>query len=811
MSETVDEKQERILPRGIEDEMKESYLDYAMSVLVSRALPDARDGLKPVHRRVLYTMHQLGLLHNKPFRKSATIVGNCMARWHPHGDASIYDTLVRMAQDFSLRFPLVKGQGNFGSVDGDSAAAMRYTEAKLAKIAEELLKNIEKNTVDFAPNFDGSAKEPTVLPSMFPNLLVNGSSGIAVGMATNIPPHNFGEVVNATIAQIDNPEIDINELMQHIKGPDFPTGAQILGTEGIKNAYRTGRGIVRVRAKTFFEEYKGHNRIIVSEIPFQVNKATMIEEIADLVRLKKIIGIADLRDESDREGIRVVIDLKKDANKDVVLNQLLKHSKLQSTFGINIIALVNNQPRTLNLKQIIVCFIDHRKNVVTRRTQFELEKATERAHILEGLITALNNIDEVIDGIKKSREVAEAKKFLMDKFSLTEKQAVAILEMRLQKLASLEQEKIKTEHTELLELIKELKEILASEKRILEIIKQELVELKEKYSDGRRTEISAAVEEVINVEDLIKPEDMVVTISHAGYIKRTPVATYRQQHRGGKGVIAATTREEDFVEHLFIANTHSYILFFTDQGVVHWLKVHQIPEAGRQASGRPIVNLLQLEKETINAFVPVKKFDEEHNLIMATKKGTVKKTNLMQYSRPRRGGIIAITLEEDDRLIGVGLTDNTKQIILATRNGLAVRFKEQDVRPTGRSAMGVRGIRLREDDEVIGMVVVEPKKTLLTVTAKGYGKRTPVEDYRLINRGGSGVINIKITDKNGKAVSIKPVTDDTGMIFISKQGIIIRMAAKDISTIGRNTQGVRIMRLGDGDILVAAARVIKND
>jgi len=813
----MDEKEQetstgtKIVQRLIEDEMKQSYLDYSMSVIVGRALPDARDGLKPVHRRVLFTMHESGLLHNKPFRKSANVVGTCMARYHPHGDTAIYDTLVRLAQDFSMRYPLVDGQGNFGSIDGDNAAAMRYSEARLTKLSEEMLQDIEKETVKFVPNFDNSTKEPAVLPSKVPNLLLNGSSGIAVGMATNIPPHQLGEVIDATIKQIENSNITVEELMQHIKGPDFPTGALICGKSGIESAYKTGRGKVRVRARTKTEEIRGKQNIIVTEIPYMVNKAEMIEHIADLVRDKKINGISDMRDESDKDGIRIVIELKKDANKDVLLNQLYTHTRLQTTFGITMLALVNNVPKILNLKELIYNYIEHRKEIVTKRTQFGLKKAQDRAHILEGLIIALNSVDTTIKTIKESKSVEVAKQALISNFKLSEKQAVAILEMRLQRLTSLEQEKIRNEHKDLLALIEKLKGILASPEKILQIIKNELLELKEKYNDIRRTEITEEAVEV-GIEDMIKEEKMVVTITHSGYIKRLALKTYKQQGRGGRGVVGATTKEQDYVKDIFVAVTHAYILFFTNKGKIHWLKVYFIPEAGRQAKGKAIINLLNLqEDEKVTAHIPVRSFNPSRFLIMATRRGTVKKTSLSAYSNPRKGGIIAITLDKDDGLNDVKLTDGSKQIILATRDGIAVRFNESDVRGTGRSAQGVRGIRLKGDDCVIGMVVADDEKTLLTVTENGYGKRTKVSDYRLISRGGSGVRNIICSERNGKAVSISSVTDDNDIILISKNGIIIRMSAKQISTIGRNTQGVRLMKLAQEDRLVAATKIIKQN
>jgi DNA gyrase subunit A len=783
---------EKVIPTVVEEEIKRSYLDYSMSVIVGRALPDVRDGLKPVHRRVLFAMHDLGMFSNKPSKKSARIVGEVIGKYHPHGDTAAYDTLVRMAQDFSLRYPLIQGQGNFGSIDGDSAAAMRYTEARLSKISEEILDDIKKDTVNFRPNFDGELQEPVVLPCKIPNLLVNGSSGIAVGMATNIPPHNMGEVIDGTIGLIDNPDISPEQLMEHIKGPDFPTGGIITGTSGIHSAYATGRGKLRIRARMDFETVRNKNAIIVHEIPYQVNKSLLIEHIADLVRNKSITGISDIRDESDREGMRVVIELRADATPEIVLNQLYKHTRLESTFGIIFLGLVDNEPKLLNLKELLECFVDHRREVVRRRTEFDLNKAEERAHILEGLITALDDIDNVVQKIKQSRDAEVAKNVLISDYSLTDIQAKAILEMRLQKLASLEQEKIKDEHKSLVQLIAELKEILASEQRILDIIKKELLEMKEKYADARRTEISTDVEEDISVEDLIEEEDMVVTITHAGYIKRLPVDTYRKQSRGGKGVIGASTKDEDFVEHLFIASTHSNVLFFTNKGQVYWLKVYDLPLGSRQARGKAIVNLIRLSK------------DEE----ITAKMGTIKKTSLEAFSRPRRGGIRAITINKGDELVDVSLTDGTMNLIIATSNGMAVRFSEEDARPMGRTAAGVRGITLKGDDYVIGMIRAEDEKAILTATENGYGKRTPVSEYRLIKRGGVGVRNIVCSERNGKAVAVRSVTDEDELMLISHSGIIIRTPVKDISVIGRATQGVRIMKLGAGDKLMDAAKII---
>ncbi|RMF55522.1 DNA gyrase subunit A [Candidatus Woesearchaeota archaeon] len=813
MEASEPEKKERIIPKVIEEEMKTSFLDYAMSVIVSRALPDVKDGLKPVHRRILFAMNEMGMHYNKPFKKSARIVGEVLGKYHPHGDTAVYDSMVRMAQDFSLRYTLIQGQGNFGSIDGDRPAAMRYTEARLSKIAGEMLQDIEKNTVKFVPNFDNSLKEPLVLPSKLPNLLVNGSSGIAVGMATSIPPNNLKEVAETIIRVIDNPDLTVREIMDTLQGPDFPTGGIIAGRQAIINAYASGRGRIRVKAKTRVEEIKGKKSIIVDEIPYMVNKSMMIEEVAHLVRNKKIQGISDIRDESDKKGMRVVFELKKDANPDVVLNQLFKHTKLQTTFSVNLVALVDNEPKTLNVKQLINYFINHRRDVVRKRTQFDLDKAEKRAHILEGIITALGNIDKVIKLIKSSKSVEVASKSLISNFKLTKEQAQAILEMKLQRLTSLEQEKIKEEHKSLLKLIEELKSILASEERILGIIKHELAELSSKYGDERKTMIMDAEEEDIEIEDLIKPEDVVVTISNTGYIKRVPLAAYREQKRGGKGVIATGMKDDDYVESLFIANTRSYILFFSDRGRVHWLKVFRIPEGSRQSKGRPIVNLLELEKEEkITAHIPIKEFDESHFLMMCTRKGIVKKTPLKAYSRPRKGGIIAITLDKDDYLMGVKLTDGTKQVMLATRKGRAIKFHERDVRPMGRSAHGVRGIKIREsDNEVVDMIIADDNKTILTVTENGYGKRTKISEYRLISRGGVGVINIICSQRNGNVVSVKSVEDDDGIMFISKKGIVIRTIASEISVIGRNTQGVRLMRLSQGDKVVSAARIIKED
>jgi DNA gyrase subunit A len=803
------ENKEKIVQKVIEDEMKTSYLDYSMSVIVGRALPDVRDGLKPVHRRILYAMYKMGMFHNKPFKKSARIVGEVLGKYHPHGDTAVYDSLVRMAQEWSLRYPLIRGQGNFGSIDGDSAAAMRYTEAKLSKLSEEMLQDIDKKTVKFVPNFDGSLKEPFFLPSKLPNLLINGSSGIAVGMATNIPPHNLNEVADAAAHLIDNPKASVGELIKFVKGPDFPTAGFISGVSGVKNAYATGRGRVIVKARTHIEEGKTKKRIIVTEIPYMVNKSSLVEEIANLVNDGKVKGVSDLRDESSRKGMRIVITLKKDANPDVVLNQLMKHTRLKTTFGIIMLALVDGEPKVLNLKEVIKNYILHRRNVVRKRTKFDLRKAEDRAHILEGLLVALKDIDSTVKMIKQSKNAEEAKQVLISNLKITEKQSLAILDMRLQRLTGLEQEKIKKEHSELLVLIDKLKAILADEKKILKIIKDELTELKEKYGDERKTEIIEEEEEDIAPEALIKQERMVISITHSGYIKRQPIDVYKSQRRGGKGVIAATTKEEDFVEDLFLANTHSYVLFFTNKGKLKWLKVYEIPEAGRTAKGQAIVNLLRLsEGEKVTAYIPVKGLEKGY-LLMATKKGIVKKTALTEFSRPRKGGIVALSLKEEDELIGVKWTNGERKILIATRNGQAVKFDENNVRNMGRSAKGVRGVKLKEKDCVIGMVIANDERTLFTITENGYGKRTKISEYRLISRGGSGVKNIICSERNGKVVGVKSVKDEDELMLISKKGIGIRVPAKGISVVGRATQGVRVMKLSEGDKVAAVARVVK--
>ncbi len=801
------EQNDKVLPREIEEEMKESYLNYAMSVIIGRALPDVRDGLKPVHRRILYAMNEMGMHHNKPFKKSARIVGEVLGKFHPHGDSAVYDALVRLTQPFSLRYPLIQGQGNFGSIDGDMPAAMRYTEARLNRLSEELLEDIDKGTVDFTDNFDGSLKEPTVLPAKFPNLLVNGSSGIAVGMATNIPPHNLGEVIDASVQIIDNPEIAISDLMSSLSGPDFPTGGTICGRNGIVNAYTTGRGKVVTRANYTIEEKKGRKSIIVSEIPYMVNKAELIKQIAVLVKDKKIQGISDLQDESDRDGMRIVIELRSDANADVVINHLYKHTRMQTTFGMNLLTLVDNKPRVLNIKQILEYYVEHRKTVVTRRTEYELKKAKERAHILEGIIKALDDVDKAIALIKGAGTVADARMALQSHFTITEIQANAILDLKLQKLASLEQEKIKEEFKELMEKIKKLEHILANESEIYALVKKELLELREKYSDARRTLINDEEMTELDMEDLVEKEDVVITITSRGYIKRQSMDSYKQQKRGGVGIIATNTREEDFIKDIFIANTHSYLLFFTDKGKVHWLKGYYIPDGSRQSSGKAIVNLLDLEKEEkITAYIPINIFSKGKYLIMATKKGMIKKTSLELYSNPRKGGIIAVNLQQYDKLVDVILTDGERELLLATRKGMAVKFHEKNVRSVGRNSLGVRGVKLKSEDELIGMVPSDDSRTLLTITENGFGKRTRMSDYRLTNRGGSGVINIITSSRNGSVADVLSVSDEEFMI-ITKKGVAIRTSSKDISVIGRNTQGVRLMKLREGDSVVSMTTI----
>ena len=801
------------VPVYIEDEMRQSYMDYAMSVIVGRALPDVRDGLKPVHRRVLYAMYDMGNTWDKPYKKSARLVGDIIGKYHPHGDTAVYDTIVRMAQDFVMRYPFIDGQGNFGSVDGDSPAAMRYTEIRMARLAEEILADIEKDTVDFIPNYDDSLKEPAVLPSRIPNLLVNGASGIAVGMATNIPPHNIGEIVDGLVALVDNPGITIKELMKYIPGPDFPTAGFIHGKEPIVQAYSEGKGIVQMRGKAFTETLKrtGKEQIIISEIPFMVNKVRLIEQIAALVQEKKIEGISDLRDESDREGMRIVIELKRDAVSEIIINQLYKHTSLQESFGINMLAIVDGRPKLLNLRDALRAFLDHRKEVVTRRTAFDLRKAEERLHILEGLRIALDNLDAVITLIRNANDPKAAKEGLVASFGLSELQAQAILDMRLQRLTGLERDKILQEHKETVELIAKLLAILADEKEIYRIIVTELKDIKDKFGDERRTQIVARSEE-ISIEDMIVDEEMAVTISHEGYIKRNPVTLYRAQRRGGKGKIGTTTKEEDFVEYLIIASMHSYILFFTTTGKVYWVKVHELPQASRAAKGKPIVNLLNLEPgERVSAFLSVREFVEGRFIVFATKKGAVKKTDLMLYSNPRASGIRAIGLEDGDEVIGVRLTDGEQELILSTLDGQSIRFKEDQVRPTGRGTYGVLGIRLDSGDAVVSMEMLNRGASILTVSEKGYGKRTEMEEYRLQSRGGKGIITMKATEKTGRIVGGQQVTDDDQLMLVTNNGKIIRLRMRDIRVIGRNTQGVCLIDVEEGERVVSLARVAEKE
>jgi DNA gyrase subunit A len=806
-------RNEKVTPVFIEQEMKNSYLNYAMSVIVGRALPDVRDGLKPVHRRILYAMQDLGLVHSRAYKKSARIVGEVLGKYHPHGDTAVYDTLVRMVQDFSLRYPLIDGQGNFGSIDGDSAAAMRYTEARLASITEEMLSDIEKNTVNFAPNFDETLEEPTLLPAALPNLLCNGSSGIAVGMATNIPPHNLNEVADAIVASIENPELTSKDLMKYIKGPDFPTGGTICGTEGIRSAYETGRGLLKVRAKAGIEQLKnGKQAIVISEIPYQVNKSNLIESIADLVNEKKIEGISDVRDESDKDGMRLVIDLKRDANAQVVLNQLFKHTQMQTTFGVIFLALVDGSPRVLKLSEIIHEYIRHRKVIIVRRTQFDLAKAKDRAHIVEGLMKAVDILDKIIKTIRKSKTPAEAKVALVEDYDFSERQAQAILEMQLQKLTGLEIHKLEEEFKELLKKIEYLESVLKSEKKVLEIIKEELAQLKEKFGDDRRTEIAKSDDTELEIEDLIAEEDVVVTISHQGYVKRLPVTTYRKQKRGGVGVGSGVV-EEDFVEHLFIASTHDNLLLFTSKGKAFIIKVHEIPQASRIAKGKFIANFVSLAQgEKITSYIPVRKFEEGKFLVMATSSGQIKKCELTDFENTRRGGIIAIGLDPKDELIEAELTDGKQEIFLATRKGKAIRFPENLVRSMGRAAGGVRGINLDNKDYVIGMEVVSKNATLLSVTEKGFGKRPEIEEYRVTSRGGKGVTNIKVTDKNGEVVGLKCVTDRDDVMIMTKEGMVVRCSAKDIRETGRAAQGVRLINLKkDNDKVTTIAKVEPED
>lgn len=809
---------EKLIPINIEDEMKSAYIDYSMSVIVSRALPDVRDGLKPVHRRVLYGMHELGVRSTSSHKKSARIVGEVLGKYHPHGDTSVYDTMVRMAQEWSLRYMLIDGQGNFGSVDGDSPAAMRYTEARMRKIADEMLADIEKDTVDHQLNFDDSLQEPKVLPTRIPNLLVNGASGIAVGMATNMPPHNLSEVVDGTIAYIENSDIEIDELITHIKAPDFPTGGIIYGYDGVKEAFHTGRGKVVMRAKTSFEEVQGKECIIVTEIPYQVNKADMIKKTADLINDKKIEGISTIRDESDRKGMRIVYILKRDAIPNIVLNTLYKYTALQSSFSVNNIALVNGRPKLLNLKEIIHHFVEHRHDVVVRRTKFELKKAEERAHILEGLIIASDNIDEVIALIRASSNVDEARSGLMERFKLSEIQAKAIVEMRLRQLTGLEQDKLRDEYEELKKTIEDLKDILAKKERRMQIIKDELQEVREKYGDERRSEINFAGGD-LSIEDMIPDEQVVITISHAGYIKRTSLSEYKTQNRGGVGQKASSTRNEDFLEHLFVGTNHQYMLFFTQKGKCFWMRVYEIPEGSRTSKGRAIQNLININQEDkVKAFICTRDLKDEdyvnsHYVIMATKKGTVKKTSLEQYSRPRQNGINAITIRDEDELLEARLTTGTSQIFLGLKSGKAIRFEESKTRPMGRNASGVRGITLAsEDDEVIGMVSVHNfENDILVVSENGYGKRSTIDDYRVTNRGGKGVKTISITEKTGGLVSIKNVSDADDLMIINKSGIAIRMSVEDLRVMGRATQGVKLINLKEGDSIAAVAKVMKDE
>ncbi len=803
---------ERILPRPISDEMRDSYLDYSMSVIVQRALPDVRDGLKPVHRRILYGMNELGLGAGKRFLKSARVVGDVMGKYHPHGDSAIYDALVRMAQPFAMRYPLVDGQGNFGSVDGDGAAAMRYTEARMEKISEEILSDLDKNTVDFVQNYDDTLKEPSVLPARIPNIIVNGSSGIAVGMATNIPPHNLREITDGLIALVDDPDIEIEDLMKRIPGPDFPTGGIIYGLRGINEAYRTGRGKVLVRARAAVETPKtGRDRIVVLEIPYQVDKSKLIERIADMANEKKIDGIADIRDESDRDGMRIVFELKRDAIPEVVLNNLYAHSQLQTTFGIIMLALVNGVPKVLNLKEVLQLFIDFRHDVIYRRTKFELQKAKEREHIFEGLKIAVDNLDEVVHIIRSSKDTPEAKERLIDRFSLSEIQAKEILDMRLARLTGLERQKIIDELKALKELIVELEGILASRDARMEIVKEELIDIKERYGDDRRTELIDETGE-FTVEDMIAEEEMVISVTRAGYIKRFPVSGYRRQKRGGKGLSGHQPKDEDFIRQLFVASTHDYMLFFTRKGKCYWLKVHEIPSLGRTARGKSIVNLIQIEQDDrIAAMVKVKEFNDEEFVFFATKRGMVKKTSLSAFSHPNRRGIIAINIAEDDALIDVGLTDGKCHIVLGSSAGKAVHFNEAEVRPMGRTAAGVRGISLSLGQETVGMVVVRRKGTLLVVTEKGYGKRSNVDEYRMTKRGAQGVIAMRTTEKTGEMIAIMEVVDNDDLFIMTTSGMMIRQHAGYIRVIGRVTQGVRLIRLAEGDLISDIAPVVKED
>ncbi len=810
----MDHERSNVEEVNISDEMKTSFLDYAMSVIVSRAIPDVRDGLKPVHRRILYAMHELGMHADKSFKKSARIVGEVIGKYHPHGDSAVYEAMVRMAQDFSHRYLLVNGHGNFGSVDGDSAAAMRYTEAKMSRLSMELLRDINKDTIDYIDNYDGSEKEPVVFPSRFPNLLVNGSSGIAVGMATNIPPHHLGETIDAVLAISHRPDISVDELMEnYIHGPDFPTAGKILGKSGIRRAYETGRGSITLRATTEIEENKsGTSRIIVTELPYQVNKAKLIEKIAELVREKRLEGISDLRDESDRDGMRIVIELRRDANANVVLNNLYKYTALQTTFGINMLALVDGQPKVLSLKECLQHYLDHQVEIIERRTKFDLRRAENRAHILEGLRIALDHLDEVITLIRNSATTEVAREGLMERFKLTEKQAQAILDMRLQRLTGLEREKIDTEYQDLLKLIQELKAILADREKVLEIIRQELTEIKERYNDERRSEIILGGIDFLEDEDLIPEENIVITLTHKGYIKRLPSSTYRTQNRGGRGVQGMDTQEDDFVEHLIYTSTHSTVLFFTNKGKVYRLRGFEIPEYGRTAKGIPIINLLQIEQgEWINAVIAADEYDEDQYLVFATKHGLAKRTSVSQFANIRKGGIIAINLREDDELISVRLTDGQEHIMIATKQGYLIRFEEEQVRPMGRTASGVKGITLRDGDEVVSMDILEKGAQILHVTNKGIGKRTPEDQYRLTHRGGKGIFTCKLTEETGHVSAVKAVTGSEDIMIITVDGVLIRIPVESISQTGRNTQGVRLIRLRDNEEVATVAKIVEDE
>ncbi|WP_416148073.1 DNA gyrase subunit A [Salipaludibacillus sp. HK11] len=806
-----DQEESKVKEINISQEMKTSFMDYAMSVIVSRALPDVRDGLKPVHRRILYAMNELGITADKTYKKSARIVGEVIGKYHPHGDSAVYETMVRMAQDFSYRYMLVNGHGNFGSVDGDAAAAMRYTEAKMSKISMELVRDINKDTIDYQENYDGSETEPIVMPAKFPNLLVNGTSGIAVGMATNIPPHHLSEVIDGVLALSKDPEITVAELMEHIPGPDFPTSAEIVGVSGIRRAYETGKGSIIIRAKAKIDEVNGKPRIIVNELPYQVNKARLIEKIAELVRDKRIDGITDLRDESDRTGMRIVIECRRDVNADVLLNNLYKQTSLQSSFGINMLALVNGRPQVLSLKQVLYHYLEHQKVVIRRRTEFELRKAEARAHILEGLRVALDHLDEVIALIRGSQTAEIARNGLIEKFELTHDQAQAILDMRLQRLTGLERDKIETEYEELMNKIAELKAILANEEKVLEIIREELIDIRDRFGDERRTVITFG-EDSMEDEDLIPRQNVVITVSHHGYVKRLPVSTYRSQKRGGRGVQGMGTHDEDFVRHLFVTNSHDHLLFFTNKGKVYHMKGYEVPEQKRTSKGIPIINLLQIEKdEYISTVIPISDFNDEQSLFFMTKYGVSKRTALKAFSKIRRGGLFAIKLREDDELHGVRLTDGSKELIAGTRKGMSIRFHENDVRLMGRTAAGVKGIHLKKDDEVVGMDIIEAGHDILIVTEKGFGKRTPIEEYRQQTRGGKGIKTCNITDKNGELISLKVVADDHDLMVITTNGVIIRMHVGEISQTGRSTQGVRLIRVADQEFVSTVARVNVDD